>query len=213
MSPSDFPWSEFPLTGTLVSLARPFPPEYDAITELRNRESIRRWFFDSRELDVERNRVWLAEKQSRCDSQVLVIRFNDGSFLGFIGWSHFDGVGGSIQLGGVALQPDRYRAIARRLGYVPRIADQAGQLLIDFAFRTLRVSRVTAEVMRTNRRSAALCDRAGLSVVGTVEHCDEAGRAIEATIFRLTRDEWLASHDRIRHNPNASEAKSSRALK
>lgn len=184
----------FPLRGSLVSVAPPLPSEYDAITLLRNRGSVGRWFFDSRKLEVEANRQWLAALGRQRESQVLVIRSVHGGFLGFVGWSKFGGVGQAIHFGRFALELCECRRYARSLGFVPRIADEVGLLLLDFAFETLRVATVHAEVMEANRASIQLCKRLGLKVSGDTTHCDDAGGTVRVILLRLTREEWTMRH-------------------
>lgn len=193
MTDPRWPWSAFPLNGALTSIGPPTLVEYDLITALRNRSATRRWFFDSQLLDIEVNRAWLAAQTNQTASQVLTIRSHDSTFLGFIGWSNYRGPGAPILLGRIALHAGAYRALARRLGTTPRVADDASRLLIDYAFEVLRVSVVETHVIETNRSSAALCRRVGLSE-SVRPQCASVTAGLRPTmVFQLTRGEWSAA--------------------
>lgn len=179
------------LRGRLIYLTSPKPDDFGHLTELRNRDSIRRWFFDDRPLDPENNRKWLEANARRKDAKLLVIRSCvDDRFLGSAGWLHLDDSVGSIELGRVAVDRPGYLALARSLGYAPRITDEVGSLLIGFAFHVLGVSRIRTEVISGNHSSAALCLRAGFTLVGQSIGFRPDGQSVPVEIFELKRDEW-----------------------
>jgi hypothetical protein len=72
----DIPTEGVVAKGSGVVLGWPQPGEYDLITELRNRSSIRRYFLDARPLDLEANREWLASGMRRNVEGLLSIRWS-----------------------------------------------------------------------------------------------------------------------------------------
>lgn len=188
---SDAPFETPPLRGRLIQLTSPTPDDFGRLTELRNRDSIRRWFFDDRPLDPENNRKWLEANARRKDAKLLVIRSCiDNRFLGSAGWLHYDDSEGTIEFGRVAVDRAGYLALARSLGYAPRITDEAAFLLIGFAFRELGVLRIRTEVICGNHSSSALCLRAGFTLIGQSMGFRPNGQSLPVEIFELKRDEW-----------------------
>jgi dTDP-4-amino-4,6-dideoxygalactose transaminase/RimJ/RimL family protein N-acetyltransferase len=180
--------------GQCVSLGWPEEHEFDAITALRNRATVRRQFLDPKPLDPERNRRWLRDGMNRPSEALLAIRMKpDGIFVGTIGWSHGDPVSGSLELGRVmvdtlALRPYRHRL---PLGY-SGVAVDAGVAVRDFGFGVLGLRLIRMVVVENNRLSLRAAVAGGGRVVGTRVEPRPDGTSRRLIDLEFNRDDWEA---------------------
>lgn len=189
------PRSEPVALGALVALCPPGSTDGGPIARLRNGDAVRRWFRDDRPLPAERNQEWLESEARSATSGLLVIRsILDDSFLGFIGWSDHDRISRTVQLGRIAVHPGGCRKLARALGYVPRVADDAGRAMLAFAFHELGVARVYLETLEGNRLSLDLSRRLGFIDIGTVVRMRPSGMPGMFRRMELTRTAWALDH-------------------
>ena len=187
--------------GQCVSLGWPEEHEFDAITALRNRASVRRQFLDSKPLDAERNRRWLAHGMKRPSEALLAIRLKpDGVFVGTIGWSHGDPAAGSLELGRVMVDTVAARPYRHRLpiGY-PGIAVDAGMAVRDFGFSVLGLQLIRMVVVENNRLSLRAAVAGGGRIVGTRQEVRPEGGTRKLIDLEFTREDWLAWKARPAH--------------
>jgi dTDP-4-amino-4,6-dideoxygalactose transaminase/RimJ/RimL family protein N-acetyltransferase len=187
--------------GRCVRLGWPDEGEFDAITALRNRASVRRQFFDPRLIDPEANREWLRSGMTRPLEALFSIRLKpDDTFVGTIGWSHGDVAEGSIELGRVmvdtlALRPYRHRL---PVGY-PGVAVDAGVAVRDFAFRVLRLKLIRMALVESNRLSLRAAVAGGARVIRSrLQHGADgsARRVIDLEFDRQDWERWIAREPR-----------------
>ena len=180
--------------GQCVSLGWPEEHEFDAITALRNRATVRRQFLDPKPLDPEKNRRWLRDGMDRPSEALLSIRLKpEGIFVGTIGWSHGDPEAGSLELGRVMVDTLAVRPYRHRLpvGY-PGVAVDAGVAVRDFGFGALGLRLIRMVVVESNRLSLRAAVAGGGRVVGTrveMRHDDSSRRLID---LEFNRDDWQA---------------------
>lgn len=111
-----------------------------------------------------------------------VERKGDGVFIGVIG---------------LAFQLEYNRA---ELGYwlgVPfwnqGYTTEAARILLDFAFRELRLNRVYAAHYGDNPASGRVMQKLGMAYEGTLrQHLIRLGRPRDSVCYGILRDEWLA---------------------
>jgi dTDP-4-amino-4,6-dideoxygalactose transaminase/RimJ/RimL family protein N-acetyltransferase len=178
--------------GQCVSLGWPEEHEFDAITALRNRATVRRQFLDPKPLDPERNRRWLRDGMNRPREALLAIRLKpDGIFVGTIGWSHGEPEAGSLELGRVmvdtlAVRPYRHRL---PLGY-PGVAVDAGVAVRDFGFGVLGLRLIRMVVVENNRLSLRAAVAGGGRVVGTRVETRPDGTSRKLIDLEFNCDDW-----------------------
>ena len=180
--------------GQCVSLGWPEEHEFDAITALRNRASVRRQFLDSKPLDAERNRTWLRSGMKRPCEALLAIRLKpDGVLVGTIGWSRGDPSAGSLELGRVMVDTLAVRPYRHRLpvGY-PGVAVDAGMAVRDFGFSVLGLQLIRMIVVESNRLSLRAAVAGGGRIVGTRIEARPDGGTRKLIDLEFTRDDWLA---------------------
>ncbi|HZI82684.1 MAG TPA: GNAT family N-acetyltransferase [Casimicrobiaceae bacterium] len=196
MTPDNVGWS-IPLHGPVaegqcVRLGWPEEREFDAITALRNRASVRRQFLDPRPLDAEKNRHWLRQGMKRPLEALLAVRLKaDGVFVGTIGWSHGDPIAGSIELGRVMVDTHALRPYRQRLpiGY-PGVAVDAGIAVRDFGFSVLGLHLIRMVVVESNRLSLRAAIAGGARIVGTRLETHADGSSRRLVDLQFDRDDW-----------------------
>jgi RimJ/RimL family protein N-acetyltransferase len=105
--------------------------------------------------------------------------------LGFVDWAHRVGETGSW------LGP----ADMRGHGY----GTEAKHLLLEYAFDRLHLHILMSHVLETNTRSSAALMKQGYRHAGRLKWEDvKNGRYIDANIYDLKREEWLAARDEWR---------------
>lgn len=187
-----------PISGVLCSrgeleLGWPVETEFDAITALRNSESVRQWFLDNRPLEQASNRLWLANGMRRPAEALLSIRRAcDGLFLGTIGWSQWSPECSTADFGRLAL--DRV-ALARVTSSARRtlrsIALGATIALRDFAFETMQLERATTSYIKGNVLAARVNERVGMLVNRRILRKRPDGQEVEMVELALERQRWL----------------------
>ncbi|WP_193614149.1 GNAT family N-acetyltransferase [Nocardioides lijunqiniae] len=109
---------------------------------------------------------------------------SDGSFLGWIGLTHWDPAHHKASLGYVLAET------AWGHGY----ATEAGRAVLQWAFDTLDLNRVQAETDTRNLASARVLEKLGFRHEGTLrEDCVVAGDLSDSFVFGLLRREWQAA--------------------
>lgn len=177
-----------------ILLHWPEAHEFDLMTALRNRPSIRRWFLDDRGLDLAENRTFLMKNGEDPKTAVLAIRWvEDQHFLGTIGWSDWDQNQRRAQFGRLIVDPSALRKLSKPR---PRLAEEASQLLMGFAFENMGLLSLYADVILYNRRSISLCRRIGMHPIFTHAKRRPSGEELEMMRLEIARENWLIARSK-----------------
>ena len=190
--------------GMLIALGWPEPHEFDALTAMRNRPEVRSRFLDPRPLEAEANRQWLATGMQRPVEGLLSIRLRaSGALCGMIGWSHWDPLDASVEIGRLvvdhrlAVRQLRAAGIVRSETY-PGIGVDATNTLRDFLFESLGLRTMFAVYIGDNARSARVNRLGGGRLVATQQVARRDGSSVTLVRAELSRDEWLAVRKKAR---------------
>ncbi len=181
-------------TGDRISLGWPEPTEYDTITALRNRPSVRRCFLDSRPLDPAANRIWLERGMQRPQEGLLSIRLGTRRTLcGTIGWSGYDPALGTFEIGRLMVDATVVRSHRALLpaGY-PGVAVDASRALLRYAFEHMRLAFVTSVLISGLALPRRVNLLAGGVIAGESERVRADGSRVRVTTFVLERERWQA---------------------
>jgi len=184
--------------GECVSLGWPEPAEYDFITALRNRFAARACFLDPRPLDPTANREWLARGMNRPREGLLSLRIGpQRSFCGTIGWSGYEPSLRTFEIGrlavdAVAVRPHRASFPAGYRG----VGVDASVTLLRFAFETMGLEYVSSFFLADCAPSRRVHLLAGGRHAGEAERERPDGSRVRVACMRLTREDWLAMHDK-----------------
>jgi RimJ/RimL family protein N-acetyltransferase len=177
--------------GTIV-LGWPLESEFDTITELRNANSVRRWFVDDRPLDAERNRRWLASEMDRPREALLSIRrADDGLFLGMLGWTDWHRERRTAVFGRLAIDCRRTAPLlTNHVSSIRGIALQATLALRDYAFEVMGLVRLSTAYMADNILAARVNRAVGLIEKRRYHARRPDGRIVEMVELALVRRRW-----------------------
>lgn len=115
------------LSGVIV-LRRATNDDFDWMTSLRNKDSVRKWFLDSRKIEPSAGRSWLAARASRDDDTLLIIAHAvTGCRVGTLGWICPDGEVGAFETGRLAIDAAAIRTL-RKAGVT---RDALGRIALD----------------------------------------------------------------------------------
>lgn len=190
----------FPFQGTLcgrgaIALAWPEPDEFDAITELRNQDAVRRWFIDDRRLDPETNRKWLENIERPKDALLTVRLATNQRFLGMIGWSNWDRDNASICIGRLALDSKALKDLLRTANVKQSFALDAAKAVRDFVFRELEVNVITTWYIAGNELAARINSGIGMVETGRRTRKRPCGDELQTVELSLDREHWRTRHD------------------
>lgn len=189
----------FPTKGIVterdgLTFAWPEPSEFDALTSLRNREGVRKWFLDPSLLDVEGNRTWLSSGMRRGEEGLLAIRLTEtGDLLGTIGWSDHSAVLRTACFGRLMIDA-RKAAELRGKGkwHGGSIGYAAALTLRDFSFAIWGLESLTTWYFLANRNAAKVNAAIGMRICGEGMRTGRDGVPIATVELELTRREWQA---------------------
>ncbi len=144
-----------PIVGRRVRLRPLAETDLPLTLAWRNREHIRRWFVNSGPVTPEQHRAWFARYAGRDDDFVFVVE-ETAELMKPVGqialynvdWGRKRAEFGRIMIG----EPD---ATGKGL------AKEATALVLDFAFGTLGLEEIEANVKRENVASLAVCISCG----------------------------------------------------
>lgn len=182
---------EIPIVGPLcegenVILAWPDSCDFDEITRLRNAR--RTAFLDSRPLDIEQNRAFLADHGRRPHEAVLAIQWRPtGHLIGTIGWSNWRRETRRAEFGRLVV--DVRRCLVTRpwpAKYRGPTLD-AAVTLRDYAFNFMCLDALYCNVIHTNGLSTRVLRMVGLTETGVTQ---DAGRRVRH--FTMQREDWAA---------------------
>jgi len=198
-SAEQFP--SIPLTGevvrgSLVKLHWPTGRELDQITHLRNREPVRHWFIDDRELDPVTNRRWLTDVSRRPSEALLsVALLRSGRWLGTIGWSGWNPRTQEAEFGRLMVCTAQLAA-ARASGEILDMSPMrdAALALRRFAFGEMKLRRVLARVLDRNVQALRFAKELGFTIIGqAVARRRSETTPLSVVSLTLTRETYLES--------------------
>ncbi len=185
-----------PLEGILcrggsIYLAWPEPPEFDCITELRNRTNVRCCFVDNRLLDPEFNREWIQNRMNRPVEALLSIRRIDNhAFIGTVGWKDWDMVQRTADFGRLMIDVRRLRRFQWPDNY-PGVAVDACRTLRDFAMNSMNLTEITTSFIASNLLSSRVNYAVGMDNPCRTTHRRSNGQVVSLIQMSLTRSRWL----------------------
>jgi RimJ/RimL family protein N-acetyltransferase len=178
--------------GKQVIIGWPEPHEYNLITNLRNKDSVREWFFDDRLLDVEENKIWLANIIRRPKDALLSIRFKkDDSFLGTIGWSDWNLRSHTAFFGRLSVDKSALKKIWAAL---PQdycgVAIDSGIAIRDFAMENMGINTIKTYVFSNNTIALNVNQALGLVEVNRILKTKINGDNVEIIEMQLDKKKW-----------------------
>ncbi len=187
--------------GTLVTVGWPEKNEYDLITNLRNKDSVKGWFLDARLLDTNRNRNWIESGMQRPKEALLSIRFkNDNLFLGTIGWTDWDLDLATACFGRLMVDIQAVKKVKGKFPEnYPGIAIDAGRAVRDFAMIDMKLDAIETFLFANNLKAKWVNEAIGLKEVSKIFRTNSVGVQIETIEMRLTRNEWLKLYKKTLH--------------
>lgn len=189
----------------LLSLGWPEEHEFEAITELRNKSYVRKWFLNDRVIELDANRSWLAHGMNRPKEALLSVRLRQGgSFLGTVGWSDWDLEQAEAWFGRIAVDLSRLRKAA---GHFPQsyegVALDATITLRDFAFARMGLKHLFTYFIEGNVYAARLNSHVGMQEARRATRTRGDGTAVETVELRMSRERWEGLRVRGRANLTA----------
>lgn len=187
---------DIPLDGPLcqgdsVYLAWPEPPEFDCITELRNRMNVRCCFVDDRLLDPEHNREWIQNIMKRpIESLLSIRRIDNHAFIGTAGWKDWDMVRRTADFGRLMIDVPKLRRFQWPDKY-PGVAIDACRTLRDFAMNVMNLKEITTSFIASNLLSAKVNYEVGMKNPRRTSHRRPDGHVVSLIHMSLTRSHWL----------------------
>lgn len=139
-------------------------------------------------------REWIRNIGSRPDNTEVtfaICRAGDDAdtCIGMTTLRHIDHMNGTAETG-----TGLFRPAGRGQGF----GTEAKNLLLSYAFETLHLHVVTAEVFSANTRSAAALRKQGYRLAGRrAAQNHRAGRFLDGLLFDITREDWLALHSPV----------------
>jgi ribosomal-protein-alanine N-acetyltransferase len=115
--------------------------------------------------------------------KVFMIEKKDGSKIGYM--SHYNsylGYGKLLEIGYALLPSERGK------GY----CTEAAQLMVDYLFLSMDVSRVQATISIKNKASERVLEKAGFTREGTIRKTSRGARR-DAYLYSILREEWKES--------------------
>jgi len=176
-----------PLVTDRLTL-RPFRPgDADALYDLRSRPAVTRYLYWPEATpegvqDVIAQRLTMTTLAADGDALVLAVEVTGtGQMIGEVDISLVSVEHQHAEIGAI-LHPDH-----QGRGY----AAEAAKALLDLAFRTLKLHRVTAQTNAGNEASARAMRKLGMRQEGHLQECVRfAGKWHDELVFAILADEW-----------------------
>jgi RimJ/RimL family protein N-acetyltransferase len=169
------------LRGDSITLRTVEEEDVEFLRDAINDPGVREGLTTAYPINAEQEREYFEEQISDREDLNLAI-CADGEITGTVGLHDLDQRAGNCEIG-LWLAPEFHGE-----GY----GTEASRLLTDYAFRELRMHRVTARVLATNPASARIWEKLGFEEEGV--HRDEAftdGEHVDMRYFGVLADEWL----------------------
>ncbi len=193
--PPAIPLSGPLVEGQCVALGWPEPDEYDRITALRNRPTVRACFLDPRPLEPIANREWIARGMPRPREALISLRIGVARvFCGTIGWTGYDAAAATFEIGRLVVDTDVVRAYRTSLPADYRgVGLDASTALLRFAFETMKLAYVTSVFIAERTLARRINLLAGGRYSGEELRERPDGSRVRVVRMRMTRDDWRAS--------------------
>jgi RimJ/RimL family protein N-acetyltransferase len=148
----------------------------------RNDPRNRRFFFSPFLISLGGQQEWYEELLADRSRVLFMIDTQDGQTVGMVGLDHIDWRVGEAEGGLWLLDPDE-----RGRGY----AEEAGDLLLHYAFEELNLRRIYAIIYSFNKGVIALVKMSGFKQEGILRQAAfTGGKYYDKVIMGLLRDEW-----------------------
>ena len=119
-------------------------------------------------------------ESSPFEPKVFIIERKDGSKIGYIAhYNSYLGLGKLLEIGYALLPSERGK------GY----CTEATQLMVDYLFLSMDVSRVMATISIRNKASERVLEKAGFTKEGTIRRTSRGARS-DAHLYSILREEW-----------------------
>ena len=185
---ADVPLATPTLTSARLGL-RPFrDADADALFALHSNGAVMRYWDGPPWRETQRATRFLATcrriAEDGTGARVAVVRLTDGSFVGWCGVTRWNADYRSASLGYC------FDDAVWGQGY----ATESARALLDWAFDTLPMNRVQAEVDTRNAASARVLEKLGFVREGTLrEDCIVNDEVSDSWVYGLLRREWSRS--------------------
>lgn len=136
-------------------------------------------------LDYEKTCIWFEKNKGRTDRYDAVIEV-DGTPVGLIGLLSIDGKN----------QKAEYYVSMGETGFKGQgVASKASELLLEYAFRSLKLEKVYLYTETDNKVAQKLFERVGFKKEGILKHdLLSRGRFVDRIAYGITKADYLLSH-------------------
>jgi RimJ/RimL family protein N-acetyltransferase len=178
--------------GQMLSIGWPNSTEFDKITNLRNKASVRKYFLDNRVLDTLQNRKWLESGMKRPKEALLSIRFKvNNCFLGTVGWSDWDVEMKTACFGRLMIDHAKVKEVKHLLPKTYKgIAIDACMTLRDFAMTKMEIEFLRTYLFVNNTRAKKVNTIIGLEEIKRSTRQQTDGTNIDTIEMLLTKAIW-----------------------
>jgi len=140
------------IQGKEVTLRSVKERDLSLMRDWRNKEQIRKWFFDSRLITSQMQQEWYESYLEKDDDQMFIISISSVD-IGTIALYHIDRVSKEAQLGRFLIGEDKYRS--RGFAY------ETVLLLLEYAFNELNLENIYLELFSDNEVALNLYRKVG----------------------------------------------------
>lgn len=170
------------IVDKLVTLRSIREDDLSLMREWRNKDHIRKWFFDSRIITPEMQQKWYESYQKRDDDQMFIISTSSVE-IGIVALYCIDRVRRRVQFGRFLIGEDEYRS----QGY----ACEAIRLLLKYAFEELGLEEVYLELLSCNEVALNLYEKVGFRAEkGKSRNIADAPGSLSITRMSLQRGDF-----------------------
>jgi UDP-4-amino-4,6-dideoxy-N-acetyl-beta-L-altrosamine N-acetyltransferase len=170
------------LQGRRTRLCLPMIEDAPMIARWLNSPAVREFISTMRPNTVASEVEWIQSLTQQGNEVVLLIETNDGVPIGMMGLHRIDPVHRTATTGAFIGEPSYWGK-----GY----GQDAKMTLLEYAFRTLNLRKISSEVYAFNRRSIAYNRRCGYRVEGRLKrHFFRRGRYHDKVLLCVFREWW-----------------------
>ncbi len=175
--------------GAQADRLRPMQDDdLETVLAWRNAPEIRKHMYTRQEIALDDHRRWWAAEKARETSQYLIFEAA-GVPMGLVNFTEINPQENTA-IWGFYTRPKAPKGMGTRLG----------RLALAHAFQTLKLARLTGEVLTSNAASIAFHKKLGFQQVTLLKaHKEIDGAAVDVYRFEIDRNAWhkgLARHDR-----------------
>ena len=170
---------------TSIAVRRVRSEDLPALLTWRNHPFVRNFMLSRHEIQGDEHRAWFAKNSTDISQRLLIIE-EDHIPLGF---AQFSGVTeGGISDWGFYARPDAPKGVGTKLGVV----------VLEHAFRELRLHKVCGQAISSNIASIALHGKLGFSEEGVLREQRRIEGAYHSLVcFGLLENEWRTQRDAV----------------